>query len=163
MVRHRTISDEGFWFRGIVAGEPTCVSTSEEDAEAAWQVPAALTAAAVLEPYRREIELADAVIAATPLSRPPAIWPVEIWPNWRLQDFRSLAARDHRDGLPRFDEAQRARLQRLPGGRAARVQVISWPVQPAGRRLSSSSTRAWTLTWSSGSASCPAAAGSSGC
>jgi hypothetical protein len=44
----------------------------------------------VLDAYRREIELADAVIAATPLSKPPAIWPAEIWPDWRLPDFRAI-------------------------------------------------------------------------
>ncbi len=43
MVRHLTISDERFWFRGIVAGEPAYVSTSDEDAEAAWRVPVGLT------------------------------------------------------------------------------------------------------------------------
>lgn len=90
LVQHLTISDERFWFRGIVAGEPAYVSTSDEEAEAAWKVPADLAAAAVLDAYRREIELADAVIAATPLSKPPAIWPVEIWPNWRLPDFRAI-------------------------------------------------------------------------
>ena len=90
MVRHLTISDERFWFRGIIAGEPAYVSTSDEDAEAVWRVPADLTATAVLDAYRREIELADAVIAATPLSTPPAIWPAEIWPHWRLPDFRAV-------------------------------------------------------------------------
>jgi Protein of unknown function (DUF664) len=90
LVQHLTISVERFWFRGIVAGEPAYVSTSDEEAEAAWRVPADLTAAAVLDAYRREIEFADAVIAATPLSKPPAIWPVEIWPDWRLPDFRAV-------------------------------------------------------------------------
>jgi Protein of unknown function (DUF664) len=90
LVQHLTISVERFWFRGIVAGEPAYVSTSDDEAEAAWRVPADQTAAAVLDAYRREIELADAVIAATSLSQPPAIWPVEIWPNWRLPDFRAI-------------------------------------------------------------------------
>jgi hypothetical protein len=90
LVQHLTISVERFWFRGIVAGEPPYVSTSDEEAEAAWRVPADLTAAAVLDAYRREIELADAVIAATPLSTPPAIWPVEIWADWRLPDLRAV-------------------------------------------------------------------------
>ena len=90
LVQHLTISDERFWFRGIVAGESAYVSTSDEEAEAAWRVPADLSASVVLEAYRQEIELADAVIAATPLSKPPAIWPVEIWPNWRLPDFRAI-------------------------------------------------------------------------
>ena len=65
-MQHLTISDERFWFRGIVAGEPAYVSTSDEEAEAAWKVPADLAAAAVLDAYRREIELADAVIAPLP-------------------------------------------------------------------------------------------------
>lgn len=40
MVQHLTISDERFWFGGIVAGDPACVSASgdETKAEAAWQV-----------------------------------------------------------------------------------------------------------------------------
>ncbi len=90
LVQHLTISVERFWFRGIVAGEPGYVSTSDEEADAAWRVPADHSATAVLDAYRREIELADAVIAGTPISAPPAIWPVEIWPNWRLPDFRAV-------------------------------------------------------------------------
>jgi hypothetical protein len=38
MVQHLTISDERFWFRGIVAGEPVDLTTSEEAYAAAWQV-----------------------------------------------------------------------------------------------------------------------------
>jgi hypothetical protein len=90
LVQHLTLADERFWFRGIVAGERAYVITSAEKAEAAWRVPADLSAAAVFDAYRREIELADAVISATPLSTPPAVWPAEIWPNWRLPDFRAV-------------------------------------------------------------------------
>lgn len=90
MVKHLTVSDERFWFRGIVAGDPACVRTSDEAAAEAWQVAADIRADAVLDAYRQEIELANAVIAATSLEAPPAIWPVEIWPNWRLPDFRAV-------------------------------------------------------------------------
>ena len=45
MVQHLTISDERFWFRGI--------------------------------------------IASTPLDAAPAMWPDELWPNWKLQDLRA--------------------------------------------------------------------------
>ena len=90
MVKHLTISDERFWFRGIVAGDPACVTTSDRAAAQAWQVAADIPADAVFDAYRREIELADAVIAATSLDTPPAIWPVEIWPGWRLPDFRAV-------------------------------------------------------------------------
>jgi hypothetical protein len=90
MVKHLTVSDERFWFRGIVAGDPACVPTSDEAAAEAWQVAADIPADAVFDAYRQEIELANAVIAATSLEAPPAIWPVEIWPNWRLPDFRAV-------------------------------------------------------------------------
>ena len=92
MVQHLTISDERFWFRGIVGGDSACVSASADEAkaEAIWQVAPDAPAAAVLEAYRQEIELADAVIAATPLDQPPAIWPTEIWPGWRLPNLRAV-------------------------------------------------------------------------
>ena len=92
MVQHLTISDERFWFRGIVGGDSACVSASADEAkaEAIWQVAPDAPAAAVLEAYRQEIELADAVIAATPLDQPPAIWPTEIWPDWRLPNLRAI-------------------------------------------------------------------------
>jgi len=92
MVQHLTISDERFWFRGIVGGDSACVSASADEAkaEAVWQVAPDAPAAAVLRAYRQEIELADAVIAATPLDQPPAIWLTEIWPNWRLPNLRAV-------------------------------------------------------------------------
>lgn len=90
MVQHLTVSDERFWFSGIVAGESAYVITSDEDAEAVWRVAEDVPAADVLDAYRAEIGRANAVIAATPLDQAPAIWPVEIWPTWRLPDFRAV-------------------------------------------------------------------------
>jgi hypothetical protein len=40
--------------------------------------------------YQRQIELANAVIAATALDAAPAYWPEELWPNWRLHDLREV-------------------------------------------------------------------------
>jgi hypothetical protein len=92
MVHHLTISDERFWFSGVVGGDRACVRASDDEAkaEAIWQVSLATSATAVLGSYRQEIERADAVIAATPLGQPPAIWPAEIWPDWRLPDLRAV-------------------------------------------------------------------------
>jgi hypothetical protein len=90
MVQHLTISDERFWFRGIVAGEPVDLSTSDESYSAAWQVAPDMPADAVFGAYRQEIELANAVIAATPLDAAPARWPDELWPNWKLKDLRAV-------------------------------------------------------------------------
>jgi hypothetical protein len=90
MVQHLTINDERFWFRGIVAGEPAYVTTSDSEYESIWQVAPEVPASDVLDAYRREIELANAVISTTPLDKLLDIWPVEIWPNWRLADFRAV-------------------------------------------------------------------------
>ena len=53
MVRHLTVSDERSWFRGIIAGEPVDLTTSEETYVAAWQVPVSMSAGAVFDSYRR--------------------------------------------------------------------------------------------------------------
>src|SRR6266702_4635044 len=81
MVQHLTISDERFWFRGIVAGEPVDLTTSEEAYATAWRVPPDVPTDAVFGAYRQEIELANAVIAATPLHAAPARWPDELAPT----------------------------------------------------------------------------------
>jgi uncharacterized damage-inducible protein DinB len=83
LVRHLALDVERFWFRGVAEGEPV------DQPAGAWQVPPGETADAVLALYRREIALADAVIGATPLDRPPACWPGQ-WPNWRLGDLREI-------------------------------------------------------------------------
>ena len=85
LVHHLAIDVERFWFRAVVAGEPV-----PGDPGNAWQVPAGLTAGAVLDLYRREIELADAIIAATPPDSAPAWWPEDLFGSWRLDDLREI-------------------------------------------------------------------------
>jgi uncharacterized damage-inducible protein DinB len=86
LVRHLAIDVERFWFRSIVAGQQ--VEPRESDA-AVWQVAPDEPAESVLGLYRREIELADAIIAVTPLDTGPVRWPDE-WASWRLQDLREI-------------------------------------------------------------------------
>jgi len=86
LVNHLAIDVERFWFRDVAAGQP--VEFRESDA-AVWQVSPDVPADAVLGLYRREIELANAVIAATPLDAAPARWPDE-WPDWRFRDLREI-------------------------------------------------------------------------
>lgn len=86
LVHHLAIDVERFWFRAVVAGEPM----PDEEPDNAWQVPADVTAAAVLDAYRRETELGDAIIAATALNSPPARWPEGLFGNWRLADLREI-------------------------------------------------------------------------
>jgi Protein of unknown function (DUF664) len=84
LVRHLAIDVERFWFRSIVAGQP--VEPRGSDA-AVWQVTSDVPAEAVFDLYRQEIEVANAIIAATPLDTAPARWPDE-WPDWRFHDLR---------------------------------------------------------------------------
>jgi uncharacterized damage-inducible protein DinB len=83
LVRHLAVDVERFWFRSIVAGEQVDFD------ESAWQVASDVPVEAVLDLYRQEIELANVIIAATPLDAPPASWP-EFWPNWRLHNLREI-------------------------------------------------------------------------
>ncbi|MGO9196760.1 MAG: DUF664 domain-containing protein [Acidimicrobiales bacterium] len=89
LVRHLALDVERFWFRTIVAGEPVDIDASETESEA-WHVPEVMSGSAVLDLYRREIEHANAIIAATVLDSAPTWWPVERWPNWRLQNVRNV-------------------------------------------------------------------------
>ena len=85
LVHHLAIDVERFWFRAVIAGE-----TVPGDPGNAWQVPADLTAGAVLDLYRREIARADAIMAATSLDSPPAWWPADLFGSWRLDDVREI-------------------------------------------------------------------------
>lgn len=86
LVHHLAIDVERFWFRAVVAGEPM----PDDEPDNAWQVPAGLTASAVLDLYRREAGLADAIIAARSLDSPPAWWPESRFGRWRLVDLREI-------------------------------------------------------------------------
>jgi uncharacterized damage-inducible protein DinB len=90
MVQHLTISDERFWFRGIVAGEPVDLTLTDDSYKAAWQVDPETTAASVFDAYRTEIERSNEIISSTSLDTPPAFWPEDLWPNWRLSDLRAI-------------------------------------------------------------------------
>src|SRR5262249_4406873 len=72
MVRHLTLDVEQFWFRGVVAGEPLDL---DGPPDAAWQVRLDEPAADVIDAYRRETELADAIVRARPLDAEPAWFP----------------------------------------------------------------------------------------
>ena len=88
-MRHLTWDIERFWFRGIVAGERAVIAELAA-APAAWQVDADLPASAVFAAYRREIALANAIIAATPLDAAPAWWPGDLFGDWRLHTLREI-------------------------------------------------------------------------
>src|SRR5215469_18344103 len=59
LVQHLALDVERFWFQAVVAGERVDLESGAD----AWQVPADAPAQAVLEGYRREIALANQIIA----------------------------------------------------------------------------------------------------
>ncbi|WP_117214243.1 DUF664 domain-containing protein [Allorhizocola rhizosphaerae] len=69
LVQHLTLDVERFWFRTIIAGH-----TVDQPA-GAWHVPPDTPAHHILDRYRHEATLADAILTSTPLDDPPARWP----------------------------------------------------------------------------------------
>lgn len=89
LVQHLALDVERWWFRRIVAGEKIDAGEPFEDsADDAWTVGPDVPAEAVLDLYRRESGLANAVLAATSLDAAPAWWPEELFGSWRLDDVR---------------------------------------------------------------------------
>jgi hypothetical protein len=88
MVQHLTVSMERLWFRSVVAGDPEVIEPVGSRASA-WQVVPGLPAADVLDRYRREAPLADAVIAASSPDADLAWWPFPEG-EWRLHNLRDF-------------------------------------------------------------------------
>ena len=86
LVQHLALDVERFWFRRVVAGE----QPGDAEPANAWQVAADVPAEAVLGLYRQEIELANAIIAASPPDAAPAWWPDDLFGGWRLHDLREI-------------------------------------------------------------------------
>ena len=86
LVQHLALDVERFWFRAVTAGEP---SVMEGELEDAWQVAADVPVETVLDLYRREIDLANEVIARTSMDAAPAWWPEELFGGWRLDELRA--------------------------------------------------------------------------
>ena len=86
MVKHLALADEHYWFRSVVGGEPSGFFPEGPNAE--WQLDPGESAEDVFGLYRREIERANAVIAATPLDMAPR-QPDPRWQEWGI-DFPDL-------------------------------------------------------------------------
>ncbi len=90
LLRHLALDDERFWFRGTVAGEQSVIDEVSGAPDDAWQVGPDVSAEAVFDLYRQEIERANAIITATPLNTAPAWWPDDLFGDWRLDDLREV-------------------------------------------------------------------------
>lgn len=88
LVRHLALDVERNWFRAVVAGDQEVIDDLGRAGDS-WQVGPEESAASILDDYRRQIEAADAVIAATPLDAAPAWWP-DRFGEWRLHTVREV-------------------------------------------------------------------------
>jgi uncharacterized damage-inducible protein DinB len=86
LVQHLALDVERFWFRQVMTGEQI---GPDEFGDDGWQVHPEVPSAAVLNLYRREMELADKIITATSLEAPPAWWP-DFLPNFHLDNLRQI-------------------------------------------------------------------------
>lgn len=87
LVQHLALDVERFWFRQVMLGEQV---EQDEFGEDGWQVRPEITASAVLDLYRREIELADKIITDISIDAPPAWWPDFFAPGFHLDNLRQV-------------------------------------------------------------------------
>jgi uncharacterized damage-inducible protein DinB len=89
LVQHLALSDEHYWFRCVVAGEP--LDFFPEGPNADWQVASGKSAEDVFDLYRDEIARSDEIIAATSLDAAPK-QPDDRWAEWGMDfpDQRSV-------------------------------------------------------------------------
>ncbi|MYW19148.1 DUF664 domain-containing protein [Streptomyces sp. SID2955] len=89
LVQHLTLDVERFWFRAVVAGDEETIrglTTADE----AWNVPPDVPASDVLDRYRQEAELSDAVITTTSADAPLAWWPRDHFGEPHLHTTRDV-------------------------------------------------------------------------
>ncbi|MGI8405083.1 MAG: DinB family protein [Thermomicrobiales bacterium] len=89
LIQHLTLDVERFWFSGIVAGEQA-VLDDLNNIPNAWIVDPDVSAERILNAYRQEISRADAIVANVPLDSAPALWPPDLFGDWRLHSLRQV-------------------------------------------------------------------------
>ncbi|MEW2573469.1 DinB family protein [Streptomyces sp. NPDC047070] len=90
LVQHLALDVERFWFRAVVAGDEEVIHGLTSGDEA-WKVAPEVPAIDVLDRYRREAELADAVItAAASADSALAWWPHDLFGEPHLHTLRDV-------------------------------------------------------------------------
>ncbi|WP_392671896.1 DUF664 domain-containing protein [Streptomyces sp. LN785] len=89
LVQHLALDVELFWFRAVVAGDRNVIDALG-DTEDAWRVDPGLPAADVLDRYRHETRLADAVITSTAADTALAWWPRHLFGEPHLHTLRDV-------------------------------------------------------------------------
>lgn len=90
LVRHLAVDVERFWFLAVVGADQAVIDEFAASPDDGWQVDPGVPAKAVLDFYREQIDLANAVIIATPLNEPPAWWPGDQFGDWRMDDLHEI-------------------------------------------------------------------------
>ncbi|MEU2930733.1 DinB family protein [Streptomyces sp. NPDC007251] len=89
MVQHLALDVERFWFRAVVAGDKQIIHGLTSGDEA-WNVAPEARADDVLDGYRQEAELSDAIITATPADAVLAWWPHDLFGEPHLYTLRDV-------------------------------------------------------------------------
>ncbi|MGW5640863.1 mycothiol transferase [Streptomyces sp. NPDC003832] len=89
LVQHLTLDVERFWFRAVGAGEDEVIKSLGDEGDA-WQVGPEVQAAEILDRYRTESDLADAIITATAADAPLAWWPHHLFGEPHLHTHRDV-------------------------------------------------------------------------
>ncbi|MFG2636421.1 DinB family protein [Streptomyces sp. NPDC048362] len=89
LVQHLALDVERFWFRAVVTGDEEVIRGLTSGDEA-WQVGPETRAGDVLDGYRKEAELADAVISTTAAGAAPAWWPRDLFGEPHLHTLRDV-------------------------------------------------------------------------
>ena len=89
LVNHLAVSDEHYWFRCVVAGEPFDELPGQEDT---WEVPPQESAADLVERYQEAIRRSNAIMVSSSLDAAPR-QPDPDWEPWGIEfpDVRSVA------------------------------------------------------------------------
>ncbi len=79
-----------FGFRPSIAGDQAAIAEVLGSSADAWRVSADETAKAVLETYRRNIELADAALTSRSLDMALSWWREDFFGSWRIDTVREV-------------------------------------------------------------------------
>ncbi|MEU8506680.1 DinB family protein [Streptomyces brevispora] len=89
LVQHLALDVERFWFGAVFAGDRAVIAALDE-IDDAWQVAPGVTDTEVLDRYRAEAELANAVVTAADAGAPLAWWPHELFGEPHLHTLRDI-------------------------------------------------------------------------
>jgi uncharacterized damage-inducible protein DinB len=90
LVNHLSVDVERFWFRAVVAGDAEAVKEVQSSTADGWHVDESIAPTEYLATYRREIELADAILTSTSVEAKPAWWSDDLFGDWHLENVRDV-------------------------------------------------------------------------